>query len=76
MTSFLNKTFGFMDLMRISLEDKQVEGIEELTGKKLSKNGNELVSEVIEMAKAGNNELEKEIEVCDFTNKMASEEKV
>ena len=41
--------------MRISLEDDQVKGIEELTGKKLSKNGNELVAEVIEMAEDNKN---------------------
>ena len=41
--------------MRISLEDEQVKGIEELTKKKLSKNGNELVAEVIEMAEENKN---------------------
>ena len=41
--------------MRISLEDEQVRGIEELTKKKLSKNGNELVAEVIEMAEENKN---------------------
>ena len=60
--------------MRITLDDRQVDGIEELTGKKLSKNGNQLVSEVIEMAKKSDNDgSKKEIEVCDFTNLMANE---
>jgi len=60
--------------MRISLENAQIEGIEELTGKKLSKNANELVGQVIEMAKKSDNVGPKEIQVCAFTEKMASEE--
>jgi len=59
--------------MRISLDNAQIEGIEELTGKKLSKNANELVGQVIEMAKKSDNAGPKEIQVCGFTEKMAEE---
>ena len=62
--------------MRISLDNAQVDGIEELTGKKLSKNANELVGQVIEMAKKSDNAGPKEIQVCDFTEKMASEKEL
>ena len=40
--------------MRISVDDSNVKSLEELTGKNLSKNGNEIIAEVIEMAEAGN----------------------
>lgn len=39
--------------MRISVDDSNVKSLEELTGKNLSKNGNEIITEVIEMAEAG-----------------------
>ena len=39
--------------MRISIDDENANSLEELTGKKLSKNGNEIIAEVIEMAEAG-----------------------
>ena len=40
--------------MRVSLDDDVVNSLQELTGKNISKNGNEIIAEVIEMAEAGN----------------------
>lgn len=61
--------------MRISIDQKNSEEIESLTGKTLTKNGNELIGQIIEMAKKSDeNGSEKCIEVCDFTEKMASAE--
>ena len=60
-------------LMRISLEDEQISEIEELTGKKLSKNGNELIGEVIEIAKNSEDNGPVEISCCPKTEKLASE---
>ncbi len=38
--------------MRISIDDDVRNSLQELTGKNLSKNGNEIIAEVIEMAEA------------------------
>jgi len=38
--------------MRISVDDENVKSLEELTGKNLSKNGNEIIAQVIEMAES------------------------
>ena len=40
-------------IMRITLDAKVIIDLEELTGKNLSKNGNELIVELIELAEAG-----------------------
>ncbi len=42
-------------IMRITLDAEVIRDLEELTGKNLSKNGNELIVELIEMAEAGQN---------------------
>ena len=61
--------------LRISIDQKNAEEIESLTGRTLTKNGNELVGQIIEMAKKSDwNGSKKSIEVCDFTEKMASNE--
>jgi len=39
-------------MIRVSLDDKNGNSLEELTGQKLSKNGNELIAQVIEMAES------------------------
>ena len=39
-------------IMRITLDAEVIRDLEELTGKNLSKNGNEIIAEVIEMAEA------------------------
>jgi len=71
----LNKIFGFLVFVRIQIDQKNAEEIQSLTGKPLTKNGNELVGQVIEMAKKSNgNGSKKSIEVCDFTEKMANNE--
>lgn len=58
--------------MRIQIDQKNAEEIESLTGKPLTKNGNELVGQIIEMAKKSDgNGSKKSIEVCDFTKSMA-----
>lgn len=38
--------------MRVSLDDDVVNSLQELTGKNISKNGNEIIAEVIEMVEA------------------------
>ena len=61
--------------MRISIDQRNAEEIESLTGRTLTKNGNELVGQIIEMAKKSDeNGSEKSIEVCDFTKQMANNE--
>ncbi len=39
-------------MIRVSLDDRNASSLEELTGQKLSKNGNKLIAEVIEMAES------------------------
>ena len=61
--------------MRISIDQKNSEEIESLTGKTLTKNGNELIGKIIEMAKKSDNDgSEKSIVVCDFTESLANDE--
>lgn len=61
--------------MRVSIDQKNAQEIESLTGQMLTKNGNELIGQVIEMAKKSDDVGSKKgIEVCDFTNQMANEE--
>ena len=38
--------------MRITLEPEVINSLEELTGKNISKNGNEIIAEVVEMAES------------------------
>jgi len=38
--------------MRISIDETNATSLQELTGKTLTKNGNEIIAEVIEMAEA------------------------
>ncbi len=38
--------------MRVSLDENVVNSLQELTGKNISKNGNEIIAEVIEMAES------------------------
>ena len=58
--------------MRIQIDDQNKDDLEDLTGKKLTKNGNSVISEVVQMAKESRPEAV-EISVCDKTEKMASE---
>ena len=61
--------------MKLTLKPETVESLEDLTGKKIIRNGDEVVSQIIEMAKKSDgNGSKKSIEVCDFTESMANNE--
>jgi len=46
-------TIGCGDnMIRISIDEETASSLQELTGKTLTKNGNEIIAEVIEMAEA------------------------
>lgn len=61
--------------MKIQLSDSTISALEEVAEKKITRNGDQIIREVAEMAKQANdNGSEKSIEVCDFTNKMAKED--
>ncbi len=49
MTSFLYKPIGYGDIMRISIDEANASSLQELTGKTLTKNGNEVIREVTEI---------------------------
>ena len=63
-------------LMRVSLSPETVESLEDLTGKKITRNGDQVVQEVCEMAESeqSNNE-EIDISVCSQTEKMTKDDK-
>ena len=61
--------------MKIQLSDSTISALEEVSEKKITRNGDQIIKEVAEMAKRANeNGSEKSIEVCDFTKKMANNE--
>jgi len=59
--------------MRILIDEQVKDELEELTGKKLTKNGNSMISEVVQMAKESREPEPIEISCCDKTEKLASE---
>jgi len=59
--------------MRILIDDQVKDDLEDLTGKKLTKNGNSVISEVVEMAKESRGPESIEISCCPKTEKLASE---
>ena len=59
--------------MRIAIDDQVKDELEELTGKKLTKNGNSMISEVVQMAKEAKGPEPVEISCCPKTEKLASE---
>ena len=59
--------------MRILIDDQVKDELEELTGKKLTKNGNSMISEVVQMAKESREPEPIEISCCEKTEKLASE---
>ncbi len=59
--------------MRILIDDQVKDDLEDLTGKKLTKNGNSVISEVVEMAKESRGPEPVEISCCPKTEKLASE---
>jgi len=61
--------------MKIQLSDSTISALEEVSEKKITRNGDQVIKEVAEMAKRANeNGSEKSIEVCDFTKSMADNE--
>ena len=61
--------------MKIQLSDSTISALEEVSEKKITRNGDKVIKEVAEMAKQANeNGPEKSIQVCDFTEKMANNE--
>ena len=61
--------------MKVTLSEDTVSTLEEVAEKKITRNGDQVIREVAEMAKRANeNGPEKSIEVCDFTEKMANNE--
>jgi len=61
--------------MKVTLSEDTISALEEVAEKKITRNGDQVIKQVAEMAKHANEEgSEKSIEVCDFTEKMASEE--
>jgi len=59
--------------MRVLIDDQVKDDLEDLTGKKLTKNGNSVISEVVQMAKESREPEAIEISCCDKTEKLASE---
>lgn len=55
------------------IDDQNKDELEELTGKKLTKNGNSVIAEVVQMAKESQGPEPVEISCCPNTEKLASE---
>ena len=68
------KTYACGFFMRILIDDQNKDDLEDLTGKKLTKNGNSMIAEVVQMAKESRPE-EVEISCCPKTEELASETK-
>jgi len=60
--------------MRIMIDDQNKDDLEDLTGRKLTKNGNSVISEVVQMAKESRGPEPVEISCCPNTEKTASED--
>lgn len=61
--------------MKLTLKPETVESLEDLTGKKITRNGDEVVQEVCEMAEKGqSNNEEIDISVCSQTEKMTEDD--
>jgi len=57
----------------ILIDDQVKDELEELTGEKLTKNGNSMISKVVQMAKESRGPEPIEISCCPKTEKLASE---
>ena len=55
--------------MRITIDEQNAQALEDLTGKKLTKNGNAAIRQVIEMAENAENDNSIELSVCENTKK-------
>ena len=61
--------------MKIQLSESTISALEEVDETKITRNGDQIIREVAEMAKRANEKGSgKSIEVCDFTESMASNE--
>ena len=61
--------------MKVQLSDETVSALEEVSGKKITRNGDQVIREVCEMAENGQeNNSGPSISVCSQTEKMASDE--
>ena len=62
--------------MKIVLKPDTQESLEEITGLKLSRNGDQVIKKVVEMAENNKeNSNEVDIMVCDQTEKFAGDDK-
>jgi len=59
--------------MRILIDEQVQTDLEDLTKKKLTKNGNAVIAEVVQMAKESREPESIEISCCDKTESLASE---
>ena len=61
--------------MKIQLSESKISALEEVSETKITRNGDQIIREVAEIAKRANEKgSEKSIEVCDFTESMANNE--
>jgi len=60
--------------MKIVLKRDTIESLEDLTKKKMTRNGDEIVKQVAKMAEEAGNKGEPVIEICDNTERFAAEE--
>jgi len=61
--------------MKVTLNPETVESLEDLTGKKITRNGDQVIQEVCGMAEKGQEaNSEPSISVCSQTEKMVSDE--
>jgi len=62
--------------MKVTLKPETVESLEDLTGKKITRNGDQVIQEVCNMAENEQSDnSEPSISVCSQTEKMVSDEK-
>ena len=61
--------------MKVTLKPETVESLEDLTGKKISRNADQVVQEVCEMVEEGNDNEGISISVCNQTEKMTEGDK-
>ncbi len=61
--------------MKLTLKPEVIESLEELTGKKITRNGNQVIQEVCEMAEKQNENEGIDISVCSQTEKMTEGDK-
>ena len=55
--------------MRISLSPETIESLEDLTGKRITRNGDEIIRQVIEMVENSEKSNSVKMTVCDNTKK-------